>query len=160
MTNIKLFHDKKIRSVWNDEEQQWYFVGEDIIFALTDSADPKQYLKRMKLHDKELTKAWVQIVPILSVQTPGGKQKMRCANNKTLFWKNQSQPSVKAEPFKLWISQKDSKRIQDILKIKIESIFSKKFGGGDSVFIFETDDKKAIKYGNALHRDKEILFFD
>jgi CRISPR-associated protein Cas2 len=53
-----------------------------------------------------------------------------------------------------------TKRVQDILKIKIESVFSKKFGGGDSVFIFEADEKKAIKYGNALHRDQEILFFD
>lgn len=53
----------------------------------------------------------------------------------------------------------NTKRVQDVLKIKIESVFSKKFGGGDSVFIFETDEKKAIKYGSALHRDKEILFF-
>lgn len=54
----------------------------------------------------------------------------------------------------------NTKRVQDILKIKINSVFSKKFGGGDSVFIFETDEKKAMKFGNALHRDQEILFFD
>lgn len=54
----------------------------------------------------------------------------------------------------------NTKRVQEILKIKINSVFSKKFGGGDSVFIFETDEKKAIKFGNALHRDQDILFFD
>lgn len=56
MTNIKLFQDKKIRSIWNDEEEQWYFVVEDVVAALTDSADPKQYVKRMKQRDSELAK--------------------------------------------------------------------------------------------------------
>jgi CRISPR-associated protein Cas2 len=53
----------------------------------------------------------------------------------------------------------NSKRVADILKVKIETIFAKQFGGEDSVFIFETDEKKAVKYGNAIHRDKELLFF-
>ena len=75
MTNIKLFQDKKIRSVWNDDEEQWYFVLEDVVAALTDSRDPKQYIKRMKLRDAELAKGWVQIVPTLAVQTPGGPQR-------------------------------------------------------------------------------------
>jgi CRISPR-associated protein Cas2 len=53
----------------------------------------------------------------------------------------------------------NSKRVMDTLKIKIENIFAKQFGGEDSVFIFETDEKRAVKYGNAIHRDKELLFF-
>jgi CRISPR-associated protein Cas2 len=53
----------------------------------------------------------------------------------------------------------NTKRILDILKTKIEANFSKQFGGGDSVFIFETDEKKSIKYGNAIHRDQDLLFF-
>ena len=53
----------------------------------------------------------------------------------------------------------NTKRIKDLLKVKIESVFAKKFGGGDSVFIFETDIKKAVKYGNAIHRDQDLLFF-
>lgn len=59
MSNIKLFQDKKIRSIWNEEEGQRYFVVEDVVEALTDSADPKQYVKRMKLRDPELAKGWV-----------------------------------------------------------------------------------------------------
>ena len=84
-SSIKLFQDKKIRSVWNEEEEQWYFVVEDVVEALTDSADPKQYVKRMKLRDPELAKGWVHFVPTLIVPTAGGKQKMKCANVKGLF---------------------------------------------------------------------------
>jgi len=53
----------------------------------------------------------------------------------------------------------NTKRIKDILKVKVESYFAKKFGGGDSIFIFETDINKAVKYGNAIHRDQDLLFF-
>lgn len=52
-----------------------------------------------------------------------------------------------------------STRILENLKIRIESDFAKKFGGGDSVFIFETNKQKAIKYGNAIHRDQDLLYF-
>jgi len=114
MTNIKLFQDKKIRSVWNDEEEQWYFVVEDVVAALTDSNDPKQYVKRMKLRDPELAKGWVQIVPTLVVQTAGGKQRMNCANVKGLFRIIQSIPSPKAEPFKQWLAQVGYERMLEI----------------------------------------------
>lgn len=114
MTNIKLFQDKKIRSVWNDEEEQWYFVLEDVVEALTDSKDPKQYVKRMKLRDPELTKGWVQIVPTLIVQTAGGPQRMNCSNVKGLFRIIQSIPSSKAEPFKQWLAQVGYERMLEI----------------------------------------------
>lgn len=114
MSNIKIFQDKKIRSVWNEEEGQWYFVVEDVVEALTNSTDPKQYVKRMKLRDPELSKGWVQIVPILVVPTAGGPQKMRCANVKGLFRIIQSIPSPKAEPFKLWLAQVGYERVQEI----------------------------------------------
>ena len=114
MTNIKLFQDKKIRSVWNDDEEQWYFVLEDVVVALTDSRDPKQYIKRMKLRDAELAKGWVQIVPTLAVPTPGGPQRMRCANVKGLFRIIQSIPSPRAEPFKQWLAQVGYERLLEI----------------------------------------------
>ncbi len=114
MTNIKLFQDKKIRSVWNEEEEQWYFVVEDVVAALTDSSDPKQYVKRMKLRDTELAKGWVQIVPTLAVPTAGGKQRMSCANVRGLFRIIQSIPSPKAEPFKQWLATVGYERILEI----------------------------------------------
>lgn len=54
----------------------------------------------------------------------------------------------------------NTRRIQEVLKVKIENYFAKKFGGGDSIFIFETELERAVKYGNAIHRDKELLFFE
>jgi DNA-damage-inducible protein D len=114
MSNIKLFESKKIRTVWNETDQKWYFVVEDVVFVLADSADPKQYIKRMRQRDEELAKGWVQIVPTLIVETAGGKQKMGCANAKGLLRIIQSIPSPKAEPFKQWLAQVGSDRLDEI----------------------------------------------
>lgn len=56
-------------------EKEWWFVVEDVVFALTDSNDPKQYIQRIKQRDPELGKGWVQIVHTLEVTTEGGNQK-------------------------------------------------------------------------------------
>ena len=85
MSNLKLFESKQIRSVWNEQEQEWYFVVEDVVAIRTDSNDPKQYIKRMRQRDEALTKGWVQIVPTLAVETQGGKQKMGYANAQGLL---------------------------------------------------------------------------
>ena len=106
--------DQKIRTTFNEEDQKWYFVVEDVVAVLTDSKDPKQYVKRMKLRDKELAKRWVQIVPTLLIDTPGGKQKMRCANSEGLLRIIQSIPSPKAEPFKRWLAKVGSERLEEI----------------------------------------------
>ncbi|MDO9614441.1 MAG: Bro-N domain-containing protein, partial [Bacteroidota bacterium] len=89
-------------------------VVEDVVSVLTDSNDPKQYVKRMRQRDKELAKGWVQFVPTLWVETAGGKQKMGCANAKGLLRIIQSIPSPKAEPFKLWLAQVGSDRLDEI----------------------------------------------
>jgi DNA-damage-inducible protein D len=109
---IVLFQEKTIRRVWYNEA--WWFVIEDVIAALTDSANPKMYLKNMRRRDIELNKGWVQIGTTLSVETDGGVQKMNCANTKGLFRLIMSIPSPKAEPFKLWLAQVGEERIQEI----------------------------------------------
>jgi DNA-damage-inducible protein D len=114
MSNIKLFESKQIRSVWNDTEQKWYFVVADVIAVLTDSNDPKQYIKRMRQRDESLAQGWVQFVPTLAVDTEGGKQKMGCANAQGLLRIIQSIPSPKAEPFKLWLAQVGADRLDEI----------------------------------------------
>lgn len=114
MSNIKLFESKQIRTVWNESDQKWYFVVEDVILVLTDSKDPKQYIKRMRQRDEELAKGWVQIVPTLWVETAGGRQRMGCANAKGLLRIIQSIPSPKAEPFKQWLAQVGSDRLEEI----------------------------------------------
>ena len=112
---IQLFEGKKIRTVWKEDEQDWYFAVEDVIGVLIDSKDPKQYVKRMKLRDPELAKGWVQIVPLLPVMTEGGPQKMRCANMAGMFRIIQSVSSKKAEPFKVWMAQVAAERINQAI---------------------------------------------
>jgi DNA-damage-inducible protein D len=114
MNTIKLFESKTVRSVWNEADEKWYFVVEDVIAILTDSKDPKQYIKRMRLRDAQLAQGWVQFVPTLRVETKGGIQKMGCADTKGLLRIIQSIPSPKAEPFKLWLAQVGSERIEEI----------------------------------------------
>ncbi|MEI6748655.1 MAG: Bro-N domain-containing protein [Bacteroidota bacterium] len=114
MGSIKLFESKQIRTVWNEDDQKWYFVVEDVVLILTESKDPKQYIKRMRQRDEELAKGWIQFVPTLWVQTAGGRQKMGCANAKGLLRIIQSIPSPKAEPFKLWLAQVGSDRLDEI----------------------------------------------
>jgi len=72
---IAIFKGTKIRKTLH--ENAWYFVVEDVVKALTDSNDPKQYIQRIKQRDQELNKGWVQIVHTLSIETSGGKTKNR-----------------------------------------------------------------------------------
>jgi hypothetical protein len=89
-------------------------LRQEIVSALTDSKDPKQYMQRMKQRDLELAKGWVQIVHTLDISTTGGKQKMNCANTEGIFRIIQSTPSSKAEPFKRWLARVGYERVQEI----------------------------------------------
>lgn len=115
MNEVKLFQDRKIRSVWNEEEEQWYFSIEDIVAALTDSADPKQYIKRMRSRDTQLQINWGTICTQVQMIAHDGKlRKVMAANIKSLFRIIQSIPSHKAEPFKQWLAQVGYDRILEI----------------------------------------------
>ena len=112
LTKLAIFQKKEIRKTIHEDE--WWFVVEDVVLALIDSNDPKQYIQRMKRRDPELLKGWVQIVHTLNVFTEGGKQKMLCANAEGIFRLIQSIPSPKAEPFKLWLAKVGYERVQEI----------------------------------------------
>lgn len=115
MNEIKLFQDKRIRTAWNEEEEQWYFSVEDVIAALTDSADPKQYVKRMRSRDMQLHLNWGTICTQVEMYANDGKRrKIMAANIKSLFRIIQSIPSPKAEPFKQWLAQVGYDRILEI----------------------------------------------
>jgi hypothetical protein len=114
MSNIKLFESKQIRTVWNEFDEKWYFVVADVIQVLTDTPNPSDYIKKMRKRDEELSKGWGQFVTPLSVDTIGGKQKLNCASAKGLLRIIQSIPSPKAEPFKLWLAQVGSDRLDEI----------------------------------------------
>jgi len=111
---IQLFEEKKVRTVWDDEQEKWYFCVADVVEVLTDSVNPTDYIKKMKKRDPELSKGWGQIVTPLSVQTAGGKQRVNCATQQGLFRIIQSIPSKKAEPFKQWMAQVASQRVDQM----------------------------------------------
>lgn len=111
-TAIVVFKEQTIRRVWHNDE--WWFAIADVVAALADSANPADYIKKMRARDKELAKGWGQIVTPLSIETAGGKQKLNCANTEGIFRIIQSIPSPKAEPFKLWMAKVGYERIQEI----------------------------------------------
>jgi len=100
---IAIFQKKEIRKIIYKNE--WWFVIEDVVFALTDSKNPKGYIKDMRRRDSELSKGWGQIATPLSIETTGGVQKINCANTEGIFRIIQSIPSPKAEPFKRWLAK-------------------------------------------------------
>ena len=115
MSNIKLFQDKKIRTAWNEKEQQWYFSVVDVVEALTDSNDPKQYIKKMRSRDESLNLNWGTIcTPVEMIALDGKRRKVQSANVKGLFRIIQSIPSPKAEPFKQWLAQVGFERLEEI----------------------------------------------
>ncbi|MFA5303575.1 MAG: hypothetical protein WC393_03505 [Candidatus Nanoarchaeia archaeon] len=80
---LVVFEDKNIRRTWFNDE--WWFVIEDVISVLTDSKDPKGYIKDMRRRDEVLSEGWGQIATTLEVQTKGGKQGMNCASTKGIL---------------------------------------------------------------------------
>ena len=109
---IVLFQEKQVRRVWDND--QWWFVIEDIVQILTDSSNPKGYIRDMRRRDTQLSEGWGQIAHTLSIETKGGKQKMNCANTEGVFRILMSIPSPKAEPFKLWLAQVGRERMEEI----------------------------------------------
>jgi prophage antirepressor-like protein len=110
--HIALFEGNKVRRVWHDDK--WFFVIEDVVLALIDSNDVKQYIQRIKQRDPELSQGWVQIVHTLDVSTKGGIQQMNCADLEGIFRIIQSIPSPKAEPFKQWLAKVGKERVDEI----------------------------------------------
>ena len=111
----KLFEDRKIRTVWDDKEEKWYFSIVDVVAVLTDSADPKQYIKRMKSRDEGLKANWGTICTLVPlVSEDGKKHKEMTADTTGIFRIIQSIPSRKAEPVKQWIAHVAAERIDQI----------------------------------------------
>ncbi|MBQ4484721.1 MAG: Bro-N domain-containing protein [Prevotella sp.] len=111
---IKMFEDRLVRSVWDDEKEEWYFSVNDVVEILTDSTNVTDYIKKMRKRDEALSEGWGQIVTPLAVQTAGGKQKTNFANAKGLFRIIQSIPSKKSEPFKLWLAEVGAHRLEQM----------------------------------------------
>ena len=78
---IQLFQSHQVRSVWDDEQEQWYFAVSDVVKLLTDCKDATDYIKKMRKRDPELSKGWGQIVTPLSLMTKGGRQRINVAKS-------------------------------------------------------------------------------
>ena len=107
-TEIKLFQDRQVRSLWDDVQEQWYFSIADVVSILTDSADPKQYVKKMKSRDESLKSNWGTICTLVPMVSEDGKRhKEMAATTEGILRIIQSIPSPKAEPFKQWMAREE-----------------------------------------------------
>lgn len=114
-TKLKLFNEKQIRTSWNANEEEWYFSVVDVVAVLTDSVDPKQYIKKMRSRDPELNSSWGTICTLTKMQAADGKYyNTTVATTKGILRLIQSIPSPKAEPFKMWLAQVGSERLNEI----------------------------------------------
>ena len=112
-SHIAVFQESAIRRVWHNEE--WWFAIVDVVGVLTDSADPRQYIKKMRSRDAALDANWGTTCTPLAMQAPDGKMReTNCANTEGLFRIIQSIPSPKAEPFKRWLAQVGYERVKEI----------------------------------------------
>ena len=115
-TQIKLFEEKKVRSVWENQEQQWYFSVIDVVEVLTESVNPRDYWFKMKkrVHSEDGLELSTICRQFKMTAQDGKMRETDCANVKSLFRIIQSIPSPKAEPFKQWLAQVGYERIQEI----------------------------------------------
>jgi hypothetical protein len=115
MNNVKLFESAQIRSVWNEADGKWYFSVADVVQALTDSANVRDYIKKMRKREQELDANWGTLCPPLELLAPDGKRRQtQCANAEGLLRIIQSIPSPKAEPFKRWLARVGYERLEEI----------------------------------------------
>ena len=134
--SLKLFGDKLVRSVWDDEKEEWFFSIVDVVEILTDSTDPKQYIKKMRMRDTELNFNWGTIcTPLQMIGRDGKRREIQSADTKGILRIIQSIPSKKAEPFKQWLAQVGAERIEQMqdpeLSIKQALIDYKRLGYSD-----------------------------
>ena len=112
---IKIFEERKVRTVWDDKEEKWYFSIVDVVDVLTDSKDPTAYWRKLKQRLKAEGNETVTICHGLKLRAADGKMRMTdVADTEQLFRLIQSIPSPKAEPFKQWMAQVASTRLDQL----------------------------------------------
>lgn len=114
-SKIILFKEKSIRSHWDAEQEEWFFSVVDVVAALTDSANPTDYLKKLRKRDEQLGEYVGTNCPQVAMQTATGKlRKTLAASTQQLLRVVQSIPSKKAEPFKLWLAEVANQRLDQL----------------------------------------------
>ena len=112
---IKIFENKQVRTAWNADEEEWYFAVVDIIEVLTDSPNPQTYWRVLKKRLKDEGNETVTSCNALKMLAKDGKNRLTdCLDTKGVLRLVQSIPSPKAEPFKMWLAQVGSERLDEI----------------------------------------------
>ena len=135
--SLQLFETKKVRTIWDDEQEKWYFAIVDVVAVLTGSADPQAYWRKLKQRLKEEGNQTVTDCHAFKMQAADGKMRQTdVADTEQLFRLIQSIPSHKAEPFKIWMSQVASNRLEQMQdpELSIEQAMAdyKRLGYSDS----------------------------
>ena len=113
---IQLFEDKRIRTAWNEEKEEWYFSIVDVVAVLTDSPNPQTYWRVLKKRLKDEGNETVTSCNALKMPAADGKRRLTdVADTEQLLRIIQSIPSPKAEPFKLWLAQVGRERIEETI---------------------------------------------
>ena len=134
---IKLFEEKRVRTIWDDQQEKWYFSVVDVVEALTDSANPTDYLKKMRKRDPQLAEFVGTNCPQVAMFTETGKKRLTlAADTEAMFRIIQSIPSLKAEPFKLWMARVAAERLDQMqdpeLSINQAMVDYKRLGYSDN----------------------------
>ncbi len=134
---LQLFEQKKVRTIWDEEQEKWYFAIVDVVAVLTESVDPQSYWRKLKQRLKEEGNQTVTDCHAFKLQAADGKMRLTdVADTEQLFRLIQSIPSPKAEPFKIWMSQVASIRLEQMqnpeLSIEQAMLDYKRLGYSDS----------------------------
>jgi len=124
---IKLFKSTEIRTLWNKEEQEWYFSVVDVVGVLSESKSPKRYWSDLKIKIKEESNQQYENIVRLKLKAADGKMRLTdVANTKQILRIIQSIPSPNAEPFKFWLAEVGKERLDEIAdpQIAIERAIS------------------------------------
>lgn len=114
--DVKIFEGSQIRSVWDNEREEWYFSIVDVVGVLSESKNPTDYLRKMKKRDEILASYLGTNCPKVGMVSTNGKiRKVLAGNLKDVFRIIQSIPSPKAEPFKMWLAEVGKERIDEII---------------------------------------------
>ena len=114
--DVKMFEGSQIRSVWDNEREEWYFSIVDVVGVLSESKNPTDYLRKMRKRDEILASYLGTNCPKVGMVSTNGKiRKVLAGNLKDIFRIIQSVPSPKAEPFKMWLAEVGKERIDEII---------------------------------------------
>ena len=114
--DVKIFEGSQIRSVWDNEREEWYFSIVDVVGVLSESKNPTDYLRKMKKRDEILASYLGTNCPKVGMVSTNGKiRKVLAGNLKDVFRIIQSIPSPKAEPFKMWLAEVGKERVDEII---------------------------------------------